>query len=164
VLTPRLLFPNKASIDDSARTEKYTGVQVSGTEQGTSISLGYVAESYIDFGVKGMFAPILLLGLFYGLIYRFFADHQRYRVLGFAMATAILVFGAYTIETSNIKLLGGNLMALIVIGLFSKIAGGWFWQGLTRQDMPYRRIRKSRKLKAEMGRGNTEIGKAESRN
>ena len=149
VLTPRLLFPNKPSIDDSARTEKYAGVQVSGAEQGTSISLGYVAESYIDFGLKGMFAPILILGLFYGLIYRFFADHQPYRVLGLAMATSILVFGAYSIETSNIKLVGGNLMSLIVIGLFSKIAGKWFWQGLTQQEVPHRRIRKSRKQRVE---------------
>jgi hypothetical protein len=144
VLTPRLFFPNKAALDDSTGTEKYTGYQVAGAEQGTSIGIGYMGESYIDFGPVGMFAPILLLGLFYGIIYRFFVDRQRYRMFGFAMATAILALGAYTIETSNIKLLGGNLMSLIVIGLFSKFTGERFWRGLTHQNVPFQRRRRGR--------------------
>jgi len=131
VLMPRFLFPNKVAIDDSARTEKYTGYQAAGVEQGTSISLGYMAESYIDFGARWMFVPILFLGLFYGFIYRFFVDHQRCRLLGFATATAILVFGAYTIETSNIKLVGGNLTGLIVMGLFVQFLGKMFWALIT---------------------------------
>ena len=47
---PRLFFPSKTVIDDSERTNYYTGLGVAGAEEGTSISLGYVAESYIDFG------------------------------------------------------------------------------------------------------------------
>ena len=147
VFTPRLFFPDKPALDDSARAAYYTGLEVAGAEQGTSIGIGYMGESYIDFGPVGMFAPVFLLGIFYGLIYRFFVDHERHRVLGFAMATAILAFGACNIETSNIKLVGGNLMSLIVIGLFSKIAGEWFWRGLTHQDAPYRGGRRRRSVK-----------------
>jgi intracellular septation protein A len=32
------------------------------------------------------------------------------------VAAAILVFGAYTIETSNIKLVGANVTAVLVLG------------------------------------------------
>lgn len=135
VLMPRFLFPNKAALDDSARASYYTGVEVAGVEQGTSIGIGYMGESYIDYGPVGMFAPILLLGLFYGFIYRFFVYHHPVKVLGFAMATAILIFGAYTIETSNVKLVGGNLMGLLVMGLFAKVAGPWLWRQITSQPV-----------------------------
>jgi len=146
VLTPRFLFPNKPAINDSERTSYYSGVVVAGEEQGTSISIGYMGESYIDFGPRWMFAPVFLLGLFYGGIYRYFVHHQRHRVLGFAMASAILTFGAYTIETSNIKLVGGNLMSLIVIGLFTKFAGEWLWRTITKTDaaFPGRRPRRAK--------------------
>lgn len=136
VLMPRLLFPGKEALDDSQITEKYTGLQVAGAEEGTSIGIGYVGESYIDFGRLGMFAPIFLLGVFYGLIYRFFSANADSIVLGGAFATAVLIFGAYTIETSNVKLVGGNLMALMVMGLFAKLAGAGLWQMIARPIVP----------------------------
>lgn len=117
VVTPRLFFPGKAAISDSARTSLYTGVTVAGEETGTSIGIGYVGESYIDFGPVFMFVPIFLLGVFYGLIYRLFAIRSQSKLIGVAIASAILIFGAYTIETSNIKLVGGNLTAVLVIGV-----------------------------------------------
>src|SRR4029077_6417558 len=59
---PRVLFPEKPILDDSERTRTYTGMNVAGSEQDTSIGIGYVGESYIDFGPIGMFIPIFLLG------------------------------------------------------------------------------------------------------
>jgi len=153
VLMPRFLFPNKPEIKDSERTAHYTGVAVAGEEQGTSISIGYMGESYIDFGRFGMFAPVLLLGVFYGLIYRYFVYGGRRKVLGFAMATATLVFGAYSMETSNIKLIGGNLTAFLVMAAFTKIAGEWFWLSFTEPDVPFqsrRRIRRPIKKAAAL--------------
>ena len=145
VLLPRFLFPNKPALDDSARASYYTGIEVAGVEEGTSIGIGYMGESYIDFGPIGMFVPILCLGLFYGLIYRFFVNHHPVKVVGFAMATAILIFGAYTIETSNVKLFGGNLMSLIVIGFFAKFGAPFLWPLITAQRTPGRgRKRKQR--------------------
>jgi hypothetical protein len=128
---PRLFFPEKATLDDSERTMLYTGVMVGGTEQGTSIGIGYVGESYIDFGPVGMFAPIFLLGCFYGAIYRVFALQSRQVLLGNAVAAAILVFGAYTIETSNIKLVGTNVTAVLVMGAFYFLLGGRIQRWLT---------------------------------
>jgi hypothetical protein len=118
VFMPRLLFPGKPGIDDSQETAKYTGLAVAGQEQGTSIGLGYMAESYIDFGWLGMFIPIFLLGVFYGTIYRLFGYRQQNRLFAMGCAVAILVFGAYTIETSNTKLVGGNVAAAVVLGFF----------------------------------------------
>lgn len=135
VLMPRFLFPNKPALDDSAQTKHYTGLNVAGQEEGTSIGLGYLAQSYIDFGKWGMFVPVFLLGVFYGSIYRYFSS-SKYKVLGLAMATAILVFSAYKLEASNTKLVGGNLMGLLVMGLFVKVAGPWFWNQISRQGTP----------------------------
>ncbi|MSU58688.1 MAG: hypothetical protein EXS35_11015 [Pedosphaera sp.] len=143
VLTPRILFPNKPALDDSERTVRYTGIQVAGTEQGTSIGIGYVGESYIDFGYVGMFAPIFVLGMFYGWIYRHFVQVQKIRLMGCALATVILIFGAFNLETSNIKLVGGNLMSFIVMGLFAKFAAPAMWTALTvatRRKQPRRPV------------------------
>ncbi|MEO7297108.1 MAG: hypothetical protein ABI042_00880 [Verrucomicrobiota bacterium] len=141
VLMPRFLFPNKATIEDSERTAFYTGRQVAGAEEGTSIGIGYFAESYIDFGPIGMFVPIFGLGLFYGWIYRFFALQQPVKVIGFSLATAILMLGASSIETSNIKLVGGNLSALLVLGLAAKFGRGWLWEMITYKGLSMKRER-----------------------
>ena len=39
---PRFFFTDKAIIDDFERTNKYTGFAVSGANEGTSISIGYM--------------------------------------------------------------------------------------------------------------------------
>ena len=67
---PRIFFPDKPILDESAHTNKYTGLFLAGYGQGTSHSLGYMADSYIDFGPYLMFIPIFLFGIFFGLIYR----------------------------------------------------------------------------------------------
>jgi hypothetical protein len=132
VLTPRLFFPEKESISDSERTMLYTGVRVASAEQGTSIGIGYVAESYVDFGPRWMFAPIFLLGLFHGLTYRFFVVRGRFKLLCTGIASAILIFGAYAIETSNIKIVGGNVTVIVVMTalyfVFRKPFQGWLDQ------------------------------------
>jgi len=153
VFMPRLLYPDKPAISDSERTSYYTGMRVAGVEEGTSISIGYMGESYIDFGRAGMFVAILLVGVFYGLIYRFFVDFQSVKVLGFAMATAILIFGAYTIEISNIKLVGRNTMSLLVMGMFAKFGGGMFWSVVTTQKPLWvpRRKRRPRGIEPDVG-------------
>jgi hypothetical protein len=139
-LIPRLFYPDKPVLDDSAETEYYTGYKVAGAEQGTSIGIGYFGESYIDFGHFGMFVPIFLLGLGYGGIYRYFVRY-RHRVLGFAVATTILMFGASKVETSCAKLIGGNLVALLVLAVFLWLCGDWLQRLMSRPPR-----KKSRRL------------------
>ena len=115
--SPRLVFPEKGIIDDSVRTRKYTGLDVSGMKEGTSISIGYIAESYIDFGEFWMMAPIFLLGLFYGRIHRELLNNRRSSgVVGMALSTAILYVPA-PLETSITKSFGGLVVALLVAWL-----------------------------------------------
>jgi hypothetical protein len=107
VFMPRVFFPNKEELNESARTNRYTGLRVAGQRQGTAISIGYIGESYVDFGRWLMFLPIFLLGYFYGWIYKYFMLKDPDHLIGMGIATAILLFSAILIETSNIKLVGG---------------------------------------------------------
>jgi hypothetical protein len=110
---PRILFPDKDVIDDTARTNFYTG-GLAGTSEGTSISLGYVAEAYIDFGMLGMFGALLVVGVFFGVIYRILTRWRRSRgLLGMAMATAVLT-SAGALESSITKTFGSVITSLLV--------------------------------------------------
>lgn len=111
--TPRVFFPDKPVIDDTERTQYYSGRKIAGVEQGTSISLGWVAEMYIDFGTWGMMLAAAGVGLLYGSIQRVFTTWSASRgLLGFAMASAVLLTVA-PLEASLTKVLGGLAASLI---------------------------------------------------
>jgi hypothetical protein len=118
---PRLFFPDKTAIDDSERTAYYTGMVVSGQEMGTSVSLGYVAESYIDFGPWLMMLPIMALGWGYGRFYRWMVNYRFSRgMIGMGLATATLYPAAY-LESSITKLFGGLVVAGLVAWLLARV-------------------------------------------
>jgi hypothetical protein len=113
---PRLLFVDKDVIDDTARTNIYTG-GLAGSDEGVSISLGYIAESYIDFGSFGMFAVLVGIGLFYGVIYRTLSQWRRSRgLLGAAVATAVLA-SVGPMENSFTKVFASVIVSLVVAAL-----------------------------------------------
>jgi hypothetical protein len=63
---PRLVFPSKPILpSDSYYTRRFTGIMVA--EEGTSISIGYMAEFYADWGLAGMFLSILGYGCLIGV-------------------------------------------------------------------------------------------------
>jgi hypothetical protein len=78
----RLLFPNKPTLDDSERTTLYTGIQVQESMKAPRSVWATWQESYIDFGPRLMFLPILLLRLFYGFIYRCFVIPRSAQAAG----------------------------------------------------------------------------------
>lgn len=120
VLEPRMLFPGKPIVASSSElTMKYTGLVLASSARGTSISMGYVAESYIDFGFMGMWLPILALGITWGLFYRYLLIHAPGQ-LGFAFASAVLI-EAYQFEMSGIMLLGGVLTKFLVFALLIRL-------------------------------------------
>lgn len=124
VVIPRLFFPDKPSLmSDSDITRRYTGIRVAGGELGgnTSIGIGYFAESYVDFGTKGMFLPLFLMGLFQGFIYRYFVLKTRTKIFGYAVVVAALLFTGASIATNSTKLLGGTLMNFIIMAIFAKL-------------------------------------------
>jgi len=111
---PRLFFPWKTEIHDSDRTNYYTGLGVAGVDSGTSISIGIMSESYIDFGEYGMMLVLLTYGAAIGRIYRWMIFSRNARgLLGSSLATATL-FGAAALESSITKVIGGVVVTFLV--------------------------------------------------
>lgn len=118
ILTPRLLFPNKAELpSDSEMVRKYSGIWVAGAEENTSIAFGYAAESYIDFGLPWMFLPILAFGFMMGRLYRFLMRLIWHRELAVGLVTVIFWLALYLFERSWIKTLGFSFTLMIYMGV-----------------------------------------------
>ena len=122
-LMPRLLFPNKEAINDSERSRRFTGRTLSGSEEGTSIGVGYMAECYVDFGAALMFVPILLLGYLFGCIYRAFSGNPASMVWGSALAIGVFFTTMRGVEISGVKLIGGILTAGLVMFALNRFFG-----------------------------------------
>ena len=110
---PRILFPEKTEVNDSDLTNLYTGIGFANASQGTSISMGFMAEAYIDFGPVFMFLPIGGLGLFLGFFYRRLLSQPG---LGAALGVALVPFAlmpAHLTETSSLKLVPALGLSII---------------------------------------------------
>lgn len=121
-LEPRILNPDKPAIDDSRRTSYYTGRYVAGAEDGTSISLGYMAESYIDFGPFLMAMPIFLWGIFLGWIHRKLTRAAGFPLFGYACSAVLLSIGASFLEQSNMKMVGGMVLGSVIFYAVQKFS------------------------------------------
>ena len=119
VLKPRILFPDKKPIYDSELTSKYTGVQFSGADQGTSFSLGTVAESYVDFGKYYMFIPIFFFGLWIGWMYKYFIVNGYNIIWGMCYSAPIFQF-AWSFPVPTSKFLGWSITYFISFWFFNK--------------------------------------------
>jgi hypothetical protein len=139
-LTPRILFRNKAVINDSDRTNEFSGVRVAGAEEGTSISIGYVGESYVDFGKFGMFVAIFLWGLFIGLCYWLVRRRAPNPLLGTALASSLLLTTVMFLESSNIKMSGAlvasTLVTIVLLAVFGRAFWTWLCAGGLRRMAP----------------------------
>lgn len=126
ILMPRILFPGKSALpSDSELTMQYTGMTMASGAQGTSISMGYMAESYIDFGAFFMFIPVFMLGLLWGWVYRYFVTRTLILFVGYGFATIVLM-GASQFEIHTVKLLGGVLTSFIVLAFIKHFFLGRF--------------------------------------
>lgn len=124
ILAPRLFFPDKTTIDDSAELNRYTGLSVATAEKGVSISLGYIAQCYVDFGPFIMFIPILFLGVLIGFIYKSLMNQSLNLFWGYCL-TAPLFFSCSLVEMTLRKMLGALIMYLIVAIITMKFAMPW---------------------------------------
>jgi hypothetical protein len=126
-VTPRLFFPNKTIIDDSIQTRKYTGMYIAGANAGTSVSIGYIAESYIDFGPVLMLSPIVIIGFLYGRIYHWLISNARSNgLLGMALGTAVL-FPVAPLETSITKSFGGLVVSILAAWIIIRLVAPNFF-------------------------------------
>jgi len=119
ILMPRILFPNKKGIDDSKQTMKLTGIHLADASQGTSISVGYMAESFADFGNFFMHFAIFSLGFLLGSIYKFLTTKAINSFWAFAMVFPM--FFLININGKNlIKIFGDTFYFIIVFFFLTK--------------------------------------------
>lgn len=114
VLMPRILFPNKPILDDTLHTERFiTHIQHSARD--TSISIGFPAEAYVDFGVPWMFLPILALGVFQGLLFRTLLN--LWRPYPYFAAAVIVAYGLGVGDAGGnvAKVLAGSIYVFLVL-------------------------------------------------
>ena len=113
---PRFIVPEKPELpSDSYYTRRFTGIPVA--EAGTSVSIGYMAEFYADWGLGGMFASILSFGAWIGVIAGVVRRFAAVPAMRFAAITTVLLAVA-DFEQQFIKGFAAlNLNALVTLAL-----------------------------------------------
>jgi len=135
VLTPRILVPDKADLEsDSLQVRRYSGIWVAGPEQGTTISFGYPIQGYIDYGMPGLFLPVLLFAIFMGAAYRFLLRIIYHRELGVAVVTVIFWMSLYAANKSWPRLLGLALTMIVYLGGFTMLVDRFLSSNLDAMD------------------------------
>ena len=119
VFKPRILFPDKKVIYDSDLTSKYTGISFAGRDEGVSFSLGYVPETYIDFGPVYMFIPIFFFGLLVGWMYKSLLLKGYNIVWGICYSAPIFQY-AWMFPVPGTKLLGWSITYLVNFYLINR--------------------------------------------
>lgn len=114
VISPRIIFPDKGIYNASEKARMYTGLKYAGIKEGSSFSLGYFADSYVDFGYIGMYFPLALLALFVGLIYRAFYNMKSINLLFRFAVINIALYNFISFEADGLFLFGRLLTNFIV--------------------------------------------------
>jgi hypothetical protein len=134
IFEPRILFPDKpATPDDSVITARYTGLQLD-TSGGTSISIGYLGELYIDFGYAGAIIGAFAIGGFAGLAYRLirgFRGIPLFFTYGIAAMT-LLIFSIF--ETDLVRFLGSAITFFFASLLLQRAAAPQVLLALANRD------------------------------
>lgn len=122
VFQPRVLFPDKQVLSDVEVFIRLTHSDViENIRGGTSISVGYMAENYVDLGFPGMLAGIFALGLVIAGIVRYFMSIPVPWMVREGTAMAFLyALGATGVEISLPKLVGSIITFFVVYGLAMK--------------------------------------------
>jgi hypothetical protein len=118
ILMPRIFFPEKKVIDDSEMVNTYCLQRVS-QGKGATFSLGFMAESYIDFGWYWMYLPIFLLGLVFGGMYRFIMQRAP-NYLWACIGVTPLWFNIACNGAPGTKILGWLFTYVIALVLFKR--------------------------------------------
>ena len=147
-LAPRLFFPNKPVIDASAQTRMYTGIRVAGRESGAQISMGYMAESYVDFGTWGMFFALATYGAMLGFLYRKVLSLRKFGALLSMGLCVPLVSGNSYLNAEAIKMVGYVSVTAITIFVVHAVGGdkirillfGNFRVGRSRKSIGLRKV------------------------
>jgi hypothetical protein len=116
VITPRVLFPDKAALNDSKITTALTGQRI---DEETSIGVGYIAEAQVDFGFPGLLLPMLAIGFMLGVATEYFMTRPVPELVRQAFATATS-FHVFLFEADIDKALGGFIVGWLAMALILK--------------------------------------------
>jgi hypothetical protein len=122
VLQPRLLFPDKPALpSDTKITAKYTGLpELRYAKSGTSISIGYVGELYVDFGYAGAIIGPFILGLTSGYAFRFLCSSGSLPAIVNYGLSFMLLLSIAQFEQALSKTVGAFLATLVAVLLAKK--------------------------------------------
>jgi hypothetical protein len=150
VLQPRLLFPDKPPLpSDTAAAVRYTGIafDAGNNAVNTSISLGYFAELYVDFGYAGIIIGSFLFGLLFGYCVKRVSSYRSLPLIMNFGLSVMLMLSFASFEMTLVKMVGGFLTTLSVI------------VGLQKFVLPYL-LRKFRWMRLSTGAGASPGGRA----
>jgi flagellar biosynthesis protein FliQ len=126
VLQPRLFFPDKPPVpDDSAILEKYAGFRFGDSSgPGTSVSMGYVAELYVDFGPLGVAVGMFILGALVGRAIRYVVSSGALPATVNCGLAIMLAMTFTQFDEALIKFVGSFLTTLVMILLLRRFLLG----------------------------------------
>jgi hypothetical protein len=124
VLTPRILFPDKPEVpSDTQITAYYTALPAAVfASQNTSISIGYLGELYIDFGIGGALLAVFLMGLIFGRCYRAIRDYPRAPAFVNYGLCMMFALSLSAFETALIKQVGSTLTVAVAAIVLQRFA------------------------------------------
>ena len=130
VFTPRLFNPDKGDLNTSEKATKYTGISYAGLNQGTSFSLGYFSDCYIDFGFFGMIVSLFLIGLLFGTIYFYFLRNSSPNFIFNYSVVCALFMKFFAFEMDSVFFIGGLYTDLLMYFLLLKFFFPWLYRFL----------------------------------
>lgn len=117
VLQPRLLFPDKPPLpSDTEVLEKYAGFDFGASSgAGSSVSMGYLAELYVDFGRFGAAVGMFIIGLLVGKAFRVvFSSKALPASVNYGLAV-MLALTITQFDEALIKICGSFLSTFVII-------------------------------------------------
>jgi hypothetical protein len=122
IATPRVLFPGKPPLpNDTEVMAKYTGRPMI-WDNNTSISLGHLAELYIDFGYFGGLFGMMVIGLIVGGICRVLVGHRGSSDLLKAGLCVMATLPLAYFGTAYVKLIGALVFTSLIAIAFQVVA------------------------------------------
>lgn len=136
VTKPRFLFPGKAALSDTEVFIRLArGNASEAFRSGTSISVGFVAENYVDMGFPTMLAGIFAIGVMVAGVLRYFMTRQLPWMVREGTALAIIyTIGHDGVEISLPKILGATLMSFGVWAIMARWGFPIIFKWLGRQS------------------------------
>lgn len=120
ISVPRFIWPGKPVLpNDTEVMSKYTGLPMVWGDE-TSISIGYLGEMYVDFGYVGGIFAAGVMGVAFGLAYRFVrSQHSTSPLLlaGLAMVMSLKI-GAF--GTAYVKTAGAFVLTTVIVVILTR--------------------------------------------